>query len=183
MKKFLVFVVILLGFSAMAMAQELPRAEVYGGYAFFACDNAAFGVRGGSSCLYQGWNGSIKINGNKWIGFTADVGGYYDRGVTGKVERNSYSFLVGPVVSVHMGKVTTFYRALFGDAYVYPGLYWPYDNSLAMALGGGVDVSINNRFSIRPVQLEYMPVKSGKPLSDNLRFSAGFIYKFGKLPK
>jgi hypothetical protein len=175
MKKFLVVAVILLGFSTMSMAQEFSRAEVLGGYSFLRCDNTILGAPG-QTCSYMGWKAAVNINGNKWLGFTADVGGAY---ATIKDSTSVYTILVGPRFTVRKGPATPFVQALLGDARVSPGQYFSYDNSFAMALGGGIDISVNDKLAVRPFQFEYLGIKSEKPITDNYRFSFGIIYKIG----
>ena len=51
-----------------------------------------------------------------------------------------------------------------------------------MALGGGVDARINNRFSVRLGQLEYLMTRfdegSAGSNQSNLRFSTGVVIHF-----
>jgi hypothetical protein len=177
MKKFLVVAVILLGFSTMAMAQEFSRVEVLGGFTFTRCDNSILGAPG-VTCNYFGWKAGVNINGNKWLGLATDIGGAYS---SIKPGTNYYTILVGPRFTVRTGKATPFVQALFGDARTSPGLYFSYDNSFAMALGGGVDINVNEKLGFRPFQFEYLGIKAGKPIADNYRFSLGIFYKIGKV--
>ncbi len=180
MKKLLVVAVILLGFSTMAMAQEFARAEVFGGYSFLRCDNTLLGAPG-ATCRYDGWKAAVAINGNKWLGFVADVTGSYDRSVPAGVSRHVHSFLVGPRFTIRSGRTTTFLQGLFGDSRITPGVYFPYDNSFTMALGGGLDIDVSEKFAVRPIQLEYVGIRSESPVTDNLRMSIGLIYKIGQV--
>jgi hypothetical protein len=176
MKKLLVVAVILLGFSTIAMAQDFSRAEVLGAYTVTRCDNSFFGAPG-STCTYNGWKASVAINGNKWLGFVADVGGSLGPNDT----RDFYTFLVGPRVTIRKGRTSTFLQGLFGDARVSPGLYFSYDNDFAMGLGGGLDISAGDKLSVRPIQIEYLGIKTEHPIADNVRFSFGVIYKLGQV--
>jgi len=195
MKKLVCFAVIFLGLSVIAMAQDFPRGEIFLGYSHFMCDNStyALGSSRNRNCTYNGWDLSIAINGNKWLSFIADFGGYYNtdsppaQRVPALVQDHyhAYSFLVGPRFSVRkFKKVTPFIQGLFGNARVTPGIdFWPYENDLAMAFGGGVDIQVYKNISFRPIQLEYMAIKSGQPLRDNIRYNVGFSYNFGSVAK
>ena len=51
------------------------------------------------------------------------------------------------------------------------------ETAFAMGLGAGVDVKLNNRIDIRPIQVDYLPVFFDHGREDNLRFSAGVKIK------
>lgn len=197
MRKLVLVAVILLGFSAMAMAgDEFPKVEVFGGYSYVRCDNTFFGSRDVTKpCNYDGFNVSATINANKWLGFEADINGSFDRNFDKPAvmqfptatyphpsfrHHQIYSFLFGPKVSVRAGKTTAFVHALLGDSRVSPGKWFPYDNSFTMALGGGLDIAVYKNVSIRPVQIDYYTIKGGQPLTDNLRYNVGVVFKFGE---
>jgi len=182
MKKLVLFAVILLSVSAMTMAQDnFPRVEVFGGYSYLRCDNTFFGDRNVTkSCNYDGFEISATANGSKWLGFEGDVSAYKDRvGHFGK--HQVFSFLVGPRFSVRTGKTTMFLHALIGDSRVSPGLRFPYDNSVTLALGGGFDFVAYKNISVRPVQIDYYTVREGLPFTDNIRYSAGVVFRFGEI--
>lgn len=85
------------------MGQETPKAELFGGYSY---------AGGGSN----GFDASIAVNVNNWLGLVGDVGGQYstftDQGFTEKIR--SHSFLVGPRFSARQKRVVPFVHALFG---------------------------------------------------------------------
>jgi opacity protein-like surface antigen len=192
MKKLVLIVVFLLGFSMMATAQDTPLIEVFGGYSFAHIDTAtAFAVPETDRfhLSMNGWDASIAINANKWAGFVVDFGGLY--GSPWEVEIDdvsihAHSIMIGPRISVRQGKITPFFQALIGYAHVTAeeltvNVYSA--NNLAIALGGGVDINVNDRIAIRPAQLEYFTIRSGEStgnFSDNLRYSAGIVFKLGK---
>jgi opacity protein-like surface antigen len=195
MRKLLLFAVILLSFSVMAMAaDEFPRMEVFGGYSYVRCDNTFFSVRDTSKpCNYDGFNLSVAANGTKWLGVEGSLSGAFDRASSSLAinstdhpsfrHRQMFSFLFGPRVTVRSGKVTTFVHGLFGSSRVSPGMFFPYDNSFTMALGGGFDIAAYKNVSIRPVQIDYLTIKEGKPFTDNLRYSVGVVYRIGESSK
>ncbi len=50
------------------------------------------------------------------------------------------------------------------------------DTGFAAALGGGVDVKLNNRFSIRAIQADYNPTRLNGTTQHNFRFSVGVVF-------
>jgi hypothetical protein len=50
------------------------------------------------------------------------------------------------------------------------------DTGLAGALGGGLDIRINNNFQIRAIQIDYNPVRVGGFTNHNARFGAGIVF-------
>jgi hypothetical protein len=197
MKKLLFFALLLLGFSALAIAQDIPRGEVFLGYSHFGCDNTVFGSSPKLNCTYDGVDLSLVVNANKWVGFVSDFGANYNRDAPAVLYNpptsykgtrdhyHAYTFLFGPKFTYrNSSRYTPFIQMLFGDARVSPGTAnWPYENAWATAFGGGLDIKATKNFSFRPIQLEYMAIKLGKPYSDNIRYSIGLTYKFGAVPK
>lgn len=51
------------------------------------------------------------------------------------------------------------------------------ETAFAMGLGAGLDIKLNNRFDIRPIQVDYLPVFFDHGREDNVRFSAGLKIK------
>ena len=69
MKRVLSVICFVLFVCLSAMAQEYPKAEVFGGYSYFRAD-------GGGNL--HGWNASVGGNLNSWFGLVADFSGHYD---------------------------------------------------------------------------------------------------------
>ena len=86
-----------------AMAQDVPKAEVFGGYSW----------SGGN---FHGWNASATGNITKRFGIVADFSGHYgsDPGGPILVKQNAHSFLFGPRFSFRGKRLTPFVYALFG---------------------------------------------------------------------
>ncbi len=51
------------------------------------------------------------------------------------------------------------------------------DTGLALAVGGGLDVRINDRVDFRAFQVDYNPIKFENTTDHNVRFSIGFVIK------
>src|SRR6266536_3673932 len=86
-----------------AVAQDVPKAEVFGGYSW----------AGGN---FHGWNASVTANVTKQLGIVADFSGHYGSEIEGSilVKKDAHSFLFGPRVSFRGKRLTPFVYALFG---------------------------------------------------------------------
>ena len=184
MKKLVLVAVLLLGFSVMALAQDVPKVELFGGYSFMKCDAGAGNTD--VSCNLNGWDISANFVGNKYLGILVDLSGYYgqatdqSRGFGPDVK--FHSFLFGPKFSIRSGKVTPFMQGLFGVAHINAdlGTTTTSENEFAMAFGGGLDVHLNDTIDIRPAQLEYLASKSDSDFLNHFRYTAGIVFKLGK---
>ncbi|MBN2242115.1 MAG: outer membrane beta-barrel protein [Acidobacteria bacterium] len=183
----LVFVaVLLLGFCAVSAAQDVPQLEVFGGYNVLIPEDNE-----GDIDYFHGWEGTLVVNGNEYAGIAIDVSGAYasleDEGEDlGTV--STYTFLFGPQVRIPVHeKITPFIRALFGAGTLrLPGdlegneAGQLNDNGFAMALGGGVDIHLNDMISIRPAQVEFLTWRLSGEWLNTARFGAGVVFKFGE---
>jgi opacity protein-like surface antigen len=175
MTRALFLIAVALMLSVSALGQDTPKAELFGGYSYAGSGS-------------NGFDASIAGNVNHWFGLVADVGGQYstftDQGFTEKI--SSHSFLFGPRFSLRKSRAVPFVHALFGVANVKtdtdefgPPLFFS-DTSFAMALGGGVDVRINDRLAIRVVQIDYLRTNFFGGTQNKGRIAAGVVLRFGK---
>jgi hypothetical protein len=116
-----------------------------------------------------------------------DLGGYYkDLGsVTGTdVHAHDYLLTGGPKVSFR----PLFFHALFGvDRFTgstsSSGISMSASqNAFASVLGGGIDLRISDRWTIRP-SIDYVLTRHGVPTADtqnDLRLGASLVYGFGR---
>ena len=120
--------------AAVAVAQDSPKLQVFGGYSLMHFDtgglsgsdlDSAFGATPGTFSLknnFSGWNAELQYNASSWLGAVADMSGNYGTpismvsgtGLPGAPSTQSYSFLFGPVVQPSVGKLRPFVHALFG---------------------------------------------------------------------
>jgi hypothetical protein len=88
-----------------------------------------------------------------------------------------------------MSRVTPYVQFLFGGAYEWgvtngTGIATT-QNGFAMAAGGGVDINITRHIALKPLQVEYLMTQLPQLASNlnsaqnNLRYSAGVVYRFG----
>jgi opacity protein-like surface antigen len=50
------------------------------------------------------------------------------------------------------------------------------DTGFAAALGGGIDVKLNKRFTVRSIQADYNPTRLNGTTQHNFRFSVGIVF-------
>jgi hypothetical protein len=193
-----------------ARHHETPKVEVFLGYSRFGTGsnntvtgNRMVGLNGGSA--------SVALNFNRYLGIVGDFGGYDDSqlqltgtGVNQPLVVNSsgtaYTYLFGPRLSFrNQSRFTPFAQVLAGGAYASAVTVnncagagcavLPVQNSFAFTGGGGLDIRLTHRISIRAVQAEYMltrfpgvanGVSTGVSASQNdLRLSSGLLFSFG----
>jgi opacity protein-like surface antigen len=167
---------VILLLSVPAMAQDLPKFDVFGGYSYI---HASFGSGGGSSgsgnitANLNGGSGAVGIYPSKHFGFVADFGGYKlgtlkQGSASLAVSGSIISYLFGPRIRFGGDKATPFVQALFGGAHIgdvtcstsvtgcpSTGLVVPSANAFAMTLGGGVDIKVSHHLAVRG-QAEYL---------------------------
>jgi hypothetical protein len=162
------------------IAQDTPAVEIFGGYSYMRIESS-----GPDTLRMNGWNAALAVNANKWAGFVADFGGLYNGDFDG-IDVKAHSFMFGPRVTIRKGRVVPFVQALFGftkgkGTDNETGAEFWNESDFSMSFGGGLDINVNNRLAIRPIQLEYFGIKEGgEEFSNNLRYSAGIVFKLGK---
>jgi len=143
-----------------AAAQD-DKVEVFGGYSYMR-------FRPSPDTNLNGWEASAQYKFRDWIGGVADFDGHYGSG-------SVHSFLFGPQVSLP-SKVSPFAHVLLGGAHFSDSGVG--NTSFAMAIGGGMDYQVNDRFSWRIVQGDYLLTRFFDNTQNNGRISTGIIYRF-----
>jgi opacity protein-like surface antigen len=168
-----------------ASAQEVvPKVEIFGGYSYMR-DNT---INGGNA---HGFNTSLAGNITKHIGIVGEFSRFTSSESVpvpplGSIPLNSnvLTYLFGPRIVLHRGKAEPFVHALFGGArenVKFPGRPAApvTDNAFAFALGGGLDVKVNDNFAIRVAQIDYLGDKILGQTANNFRYSAGIVIRLG----
>jgi hypothetical protein len=159
-----------------AVAQETPKAEVFGGYSY----------AGGN---FHGWNASVTVNVNKWFGLTADFTGHYGGSIDedGFDERQRvHSLLFGARFSARKKRVMPFAHALFGASTLKTELtgfgqkFLFSDTGFSLVMGGGLDIRINDRVAVRAIQLDYLRARFFGETENRGRLAFGVVLRFGK---
>jgi hypothetical protein len=144
----------------------------------------------------EGGGAGVYVALTRWIRWSVDFTGTGRGGIFGA--GMDYG-LTGPEFTKRVGRATFFAHALFGaGAAQDSGIFAANRSGFAMAYGGGVDVRLNSRLSLRAIQVDALPSHfSGRtevdlfgPLSPivtnwttNLRACFGLIVKFGHNPQ
>jgi opacity protein-like surface antigen len=104
---------------------------------------------------------------------TAEVGGYYGKGI------RLMSFLAGPQATFHIYRFQPFVRGLFGVSHTTVGSVGK-GNSFTIAAGGGLNFELTDQIAIRALQVDYYrPYGGPYKNADFLRMGFGVNYEFG----
>jgi opacity protein-like surface antigen len=175
MRKAYWFMVALLVLPLTAAAQNTPVVEVFGGYSHMVGDlnNSTFNL--------NGVGGSVEENLNKWFGGKLDISSQFGTEAGFKV--NTQTIAYGPVFSYRKNpKVRPFAEGLLGavrGSAEYLGVSQSEYRFGAM-LGGGVDVRLTDRVSLRLIQADYLMTRFSSTTQDNIQISAGLVFRFGR---
>ena len=164
------------------LAQDAPRAQVYGGFQYFRA-NSGTDVANLDHFNLNGWDASLSGYFNHYIGLTADFSGAYGSpeflGVP--IHTKQHTFMFGPVVRLpNPTHITPFIHGLAGAVHVSADAQGASTSTTdaAWAVGGGLDLSLGPLFSIRPAQVDYLQTRLGGDSQNNFRYSAGVVIKF-----
>jgi opacity protein-like surface antigen len=169
--------------SVVAVAQEVPKVELAGGYSYL---NFHPGTSIITSQNFNGGGGAAVFNFSNWFGIKADFMGYavgtgwtkklIDLGypVTGSASGNLFTYMFGPQIKKHSGKLQPFAEGLFGAGHSngYASVLRCLggndstscnlrsgngnNNAFAMEWGGGLDWAVSPKVQIRPVEVDYL---------------------------
>lgn len=172
---------------AAAYAQETPKLDIFAGYSYVRENPATTGAR---SFSLNGGSAQAVYHINDWLSGVADFGGYHNGNILGtRTDGTLSTYLFGPRVTYRsFHRFLPFGEALFGVAHAGANVVGTSTsrNAFGMALGGGVDYRLNNRFSIRPLQVDYLLTRfpegasstANRQNQNNLRASAGVVIHF-----
>ena len=109
---------------------------------------------------------------------------------------NVFTYMFGPQIKKHSGKLQPFGEALFGAAHsnVYANIYntstgltsaSSNNNAFAMEFGGGLDYALTQHIQIRPVEVDYLYTRFGvngtsyTGNQNNFKYMGGVNFTFG----
>lgn len=191
MKKLVVLLGLLGGFTVPAMAQVTPRFEVSAGYTFQRWEIPT-ALQPPSGLNMNGWNVGAAYHFTKWLALTADITGTYNSMPATTGDTNIYSYLFGPrVYPIGYHKLTPYVHALFGIGYYKETVSTPpptalTENDFSWGVGGGIDYRLNEHFSVRLGQFDYQQTRFfGAPAGginnqNNFKYSAGLVLRLGR---
>jgi hypothetical protein len=172
--------------SGLAVAQDYPKAEVYGGYSYVNIDTNKLTSRQSAN----GWEVSGSGNFTKWLAVEADVSGYYKTytanlqslglGIV-DVKVTDYSYAAGPRINFR----PLFIHALVGGDHLTGSAlgFSKSQDGLAGAFGGGIEWSVSNHLAVRS-SVDYVFTRhnifgGSSYTQNNVRVGAGLVYVFG----
>jgi Outer membrane protein beta-barrel domain len=171
---------------AEALAQETliaaSRIDLSGTYSFLHTDSAdiggPFNLNGGSTALAYNLNNHFSV--------IADFGAYRFSGLPGNLASNLFTYQFGPRFTARkFRRVTPFAQVLLGGARVTAssGDISAGENAFSMSVGGGLDLPLHHRFSLRLVQADYLLTRfpnlnTNSATENHLRVSAGIVFHF-----
>jgi hypothetical protein len=186
---------VLLLFCSFATAQIPTSGNVFFGYSYLNSGPIYSGQTYVPSqrLSMNGWNASFEGKVLPFIGIVADFGEHYGTGTpqqcplggviaigpggcVGPGGLNERNILVGPRVSMSLGKLRPFAEALFGMGHINTDNDGS-DTSFATAIGGGLDFKIIRPIAWR-VQADYLPTRFFSASQNNVRVSTGIVAKF-----
>lgn len=129
-----------------------PNFELYGGYSYVF---RTFNPTSNSTAVTgrNGWDASFKVPVfGSFLGVKGDVSGsYLNDDLDPNLKPKSLIFLLGPQVSVHLGKSSVFAHGMVGSAHLtqkpLPDLRS--DNTFAVAVGAGLDLGLSRNLAWR----------------------------------
>lgn len=204
MKKLLAAVALFSMFCLPAFAGDAPAFEIFGGYSLIhAGEVEEYDV---CAQTLHGFIAAVEGNVHPNFGIVGEFG-FYQNTDSGTETDEFYEygweekyrhipFLFGPRVSYRGDNVRLFAHYLLGA--VRSSVDWYYweegegmyedsgtesDTSFAQAVGGGIDISLNDTVSIRPAQVDWISIKATyEDISEWMnafRYSGGIIIKLG----
>lgn len=176
----------LLLFTGFAAAQIPTSGNIFAGYSYY---NTTVGA--GRQSI-NGWEGSIegKFFPVPFLGVFADFSANYGDlkfpvacpvfagGTCPTVGVNSHidNFLIGPRLSVSIGKIRPFAQAEVGFAHVNTNGFGS-DTSISSGVGGGIDYSFFHLLGWR-IQGDYLHTHLFSAPQNNVRISTGLVFHF-----
>jgi len=186
MNKLLFVFAMLLALPILASAQELPRTEIFGGYSYMRLD-----ADNQTDQDLNGFNTSYTYNFNSFLGATAEFSAFFGTtqvasGTTVTTQdQDMYFYMFGPKFTFRGNeRFTPFAHVLLGGVTQRnqtTATTSTNNTQFAMALGGGLDVSVTERISLRAIQADYVLTRLvANTNQNNIRASAGFVLKLGE---
>jgi len=157
-------------------AAEAPRIQVFGGYTRLRFDSNAIGFNGDTGL--NGGTASAAYNLAPYFGVKGEIS------VETGPNIRSRDWLIGPQGMYSKWGMLFFGHALFGKAETRVSTsVVAEDTARATVFGGGFDIPIFRRVTIRAIQVDYMMTKTKQLNVDqnDLKFSTGVVFHLGRL--
>lgn len=152
-----------------AAAQDVPRAEVFGGFSYLRTP-----ISMGFNLV--GWQAGPDINFSKNVALAFDFGGQY-RSFFG-IRVSQYEYAAGPRFKYRRGRTAFFVHGLVGGDAAHAQSNT--QGALLFGAGGGVDLNLNDRLAIRVMQFDSLHDYTRNFWGHALRVGIGLVFKAGR---
>ncbi len=156
-------------FSFAQSTDDYKKGEFYVGYSANVIDISDVG---GDPVVLNGVNVSGVYNFSKYVGVKGDFSTHHKRNFS------LQNYLGGIQIKNNAregSRVRPFAHVLAGVVVASEG-FRARGGAFSMAVGGGVDVRVNKRVSVRAIQVDYNPYISGGFYSNNVRVGVGIVF-------
>jgi opacity protein-like surface antigen/outer membrane protein OmpA-like peptidoglycan-associated protein len=188
MRKCFVVVGLLLLTTGLVWAQDFPKVETSPAFMYIHTPIDIMGDKRALNCA--GGGGTFAYNFTSALGIAADMGGCKFFGQTfpvlsAKVDGYAFTYLFGPRFTYrNKNAFTPFGEINFGGTRLSlscknatgefcVGNPTYSKNAFAMTVGGGFDIKLSKKFSLRPIQAEYLLTRFGNDCSQGQCFNFG----------
>ena len=159
---------------SLLSAGEAPRIQFFGGYSRLQFDDKSVGFVGHTGLNGGTVSGAFNLN--------PYFGGVGEFSVETGPNIRSRDWLFGPQFMYNKWKVLFFAHALFGKAETrVTTSVVAEENAGAAVFGGGFDVPVTSRFSVRVAQVDYMKTHQFNGDQHDVKYSTGIVFHLGKL--
>ncbi len=179
-------------FAGLANAQ-VPSGNVFLGFSYERTNSSAFNGSNLASTVsnpnLHGWEASFEGKLVPFLGIVGNVSGHYgsenfteltpNGPINVNVTGHEQEYLVGPRLSLPVGKFTPFAEVMVGAAHIHNGgtLPSPSNTSFAYAVGGGLDYRLFGPIALRG-EGDYLRTNFFSSTQNNLRLSVGAVLRF-----
>jgi opacity protein-like surface antigen len=213
MRKYFVLVGLLLLTAGLALAQDFPKVETSPAFMYIRTpvsfsfndgEGDITSVKASFNCA--GGGGTLAYNVTSLVGIAADLGGckYFGQTVPAPISSNvdgsAFTFLFGPRLTFRSkSPFQPFAELNFGGMRISltcnnnngncPGSPTYSKTAFAMTVGGGFDIKLSKKLSLRPVQAEYLYTRFGNDCQlqvctfnnnqNSFRLKSGIVINWG----
>ncbi len=164
-----------------------PRFELAGMFQYINFNPGSF-----NNFNTFGGTGSFTYNANKWLGLTAEIGGYhFKRQIVETSSGSLQSYMFGPRVNFrHFDHMVPFVEVMFGAGHAGSQLTGTASqSSFALLAGGGVDAVIIKNLAWRVFEADYLMTNftgslvSPEGRQNSFRIGTGLVLRWGYPPE
>ena len=171
---------------------QVPSGNVFLGYSGYGRGPISSFSESGLQ-LMNGWEASAEGKVVPLLGIVGEVSQYFapsphcvvpaavpvsgGTSYCGSLITDEENLLFGPRASASLGGVRPFGEALVGVAHAAASFGGGFDTSLAMAVGGGIDLSLDHQFAWR-LQGDFVQTRLFGGAQNGFRISTGVVLRF-----